>query len=1248
MSLTQFTNLYPIQKTLRFELKPIGKTEEHIQKNRLLENDQKRADDYDVVKDLIDSYHKWFIEETLQAVSLDWSALQAAIANQRTEKSPASKKALEAEQALMRKKINKAFESHAKFKLLFSEKLFKEILPAHLNVLEATDEQRKAVDTFKRFSGYFLGFHENRKNIYSADDISTGIPHRIVQDNFPKFLNNAQIYAALPPEIKDAINAALQEDLNGRALDEVFSIGFYNTVLTQKGIDFYNLIIGGRSPEPGQRKIQGINEIIHQYRQQYPDVKIPKMVELFKQILSDRESQSFIPKMYENDKEVQESIVHFHDTELRGFTQEDREVDVLTGLANLAKGIAGFDLAHIHVTAASLPELSKTLLEEWNTLQRYIETYANERFKTKKDKEKFLKSETFSLDELNAVLEHNEQAKRIQSFWNEAADERLKAIDETHAKAEAILRKEYTAENKMRENPDDIALIKEFLDAVMDFMRWLKPFCIQSEVSKDDSFYGEFEPLYKQLALVVPLFNRVRNYATQKLAETAKIKLNFENPTLANGWDKNKEKDNTSILLMKDGKYFLGVFNVDNKPGVDGACVQTVTEACYTKMIYKLLPGPNKMLPKVFFSKTGREAFDPPQYILDGYEAEKHKKGDAFDKTFCHNLIDYFKDAIQQHPDWKQFDFQFSDTASYEDISGFYREVQQQGYKLTFTNIPERIISQWVDEGKLYLFQLSSKDFAAGTTGKQNLHTLYWTQLFSPENLKDVVVKLNGEAELFYRRKSIEKPFIHRVNEKMVNRRDRDGNLIPEKIFGELFRYFNAPDQVTLGEEATKWKDKTVVKPVKHEITKDRRYTEDKFLFHVPLTLNFKADGARLNEQVRGFLINNPEVNIIGIDRGERNLIYVTIINQKGEIIFTRSFNEVNGFDYHEKLAQREHERDAARKSWQSIGKIAELKEGYLSQVVHEITKLMIQHNAIIVLEDLNFGFKRGRFKVERQVYQKFEHALIDKLNYLVFKERKASEPGGVLKGYQFTEPLAAFKDVGKQTGMLFYVPAAYTSKIDPVTGFANLLNLNYDNERKSKELFSTTFDFIRYNSKEDFFEFGVNYEKAKTHVTDYTSEWTVCTTNEPRYAYNPQTKKTETVMVTERLKAVFAENKIAFEDGRDLKKDIVERGSVGLYKTLIWLLKLVMQMRNSNAETGEDYILSPVRNKAGVFYDSRKADDTLPKDADANGAYHIALKGLYLLQEVFNKTQSEKDKVDLKITHPDWLAFAQKRHEVK
>ena len=266
--------------------------------------------------------------------------------------------------------------------------------------------------------------------------------------------------------------------------------------------------------------------------------------------------------------------------------------------------------------------------------------------------------------------------------------------------------------------------------------------------------------------------------------------MNFDNPTLANGWDLNKEQANTSVLLRKDGMYYLGIMNPKNKPKFAEKYEVADGQACYEKMIYKLLPGPNKMLPKVFFSTKGKETFNPPENILKGYEEGKHKKGENFDINFCYELIDWFKSAINQHEDWKKFGFKFSDTKSYKDISDFYREVTEQGYKLTFINIPDSEINKMVSEGKLYLFQIYNKDFAPGASGMPNMHTLYWKNLFSEENLKNVCLKLNGEAELFYRPGGIKEPTVHAKGSYLVNRTTEDGESIPEKIYLEIYKSY--------------------------------------------------------------------------------------------------------------------------------------------------------------------------------------------------------------------------------------------------------------------------------------------------------------------------------------------------------------------------------------------------------------------------------------------------------------------------
>nr|MCR5666280.1 hypothetical protein [Eubacterium sp.] len=60
-----FTNVYGLSKTLRFELIPQGDTLKNIEKNGILETDEERAEKYEIAKQLIDDYHKKFISRVL-------------------------------------------------------------------------------------------------------------------------------------------------------------------------------------------------------------------------------------------------------------------------------------------------------------------------------------------------------------------------------------------------------------------------------------------------------------------------------------------------------------------------------------------------------------------------------------------------------------------------------------------------------------------------------------------------------------------------------------------------------------------------------------------------------------------------------------------------------------------------------------------------------------------------------------------------------------------------------------------------------------------------------------------------------------------------------------------------------------------------------------------------------------------------------------------------------------------------------
>ena len=69
-----FTNLYPIQKTLRRELKPLNENFEHdpfltsLRNSKIPQRDKQREKDYQEIKPLLDKLHNQLITESLQSL----------------------------------------------------------------------------------------------------------------------------------------------------------------------------------------------------------------------------------------------------------------------------------------------------------------------------------------------------------------------------------------------------------------------------------------------------------------------------------------------------------------------------------------------------------------------------------------------------------------------------------------------------------------------------------------------------------------------------------------------------------------------------------------------------------------------------------------------------------------------------------------------------------------------------------------------------------------------------------------------------------------------------------------------------------------------------------------------------------------------------------------------------------------------------------------------------------------------------
>ncbi len=76
----QFTNKYSLSKTLRFELKPVGKTQEMLKENNVFDIDRAIREKYIKTKPFFDRLHREFIQAGLEGfVFSDLREYEAAL-----------------------------------------------------------------------------------------------------------------------------------------------------------------------------------------------------------------------------------------------------------------------------------------------------------------------------------------------------------------------------------------------------------------------------------------------------------------------------------------------------------------------------------------------------------------------------------------------------------------------------------------------------------------------------------------------------------------------------------------------------------------------------------------------------------------------------------------------------------------------------------------------------------------------------------------------------------------------------------------------------------------------------------------------------------------------------------------------------------------------------------------------------------------------------------------------------------------
>lgn len=1279
-----FTNKFQKTLTIKNELIPTDKTRENIEKSSVIANDEHRAEQFEKAKKIMDKLHRDFINTSLENFdkSIDWNELYDVTCLKMSKKNINDKS---------QKVINDRLKKEIKDKL----KAVSSIFPKNNNLLSRgnglkeilktnellPDNEKNVLKEFEKFTTYFENYFKVRENLYTDKEIHSSIAYRLVVENFSKFAKNIVVYEEIKekcPQIFEKLSSSL---LNGKTLSQIFDVNNYNNMLSQNGIDFFNQIIGGSREELGKVRVHGLNELIYLTKQDNKSLKLPRFYNLYKLPLSLQDNR-FKIDVFTNHEEVIETVGRFFTNALSTIDNTYKLYSLLENSSNTIN--SQLDLSKIYVEGKNITALSFLLFKEWDAISLSINSknendkkFQSALKKNENDVAKVIEKEIYSLNDLAEIMTYskNEEFKNcniVSRYVNAVKDQICVAKD-------FIEKTDLPVDLKTEDNKK---IIKDKLDSVMDLFHKIKLLEVKDVgIQLESAFYSDFDSIIDELSVFVKLYNKVRNFATKKPYSVDKIKLNFENYQLAGGWAESDIDKNKSILLLRDNKYYLAIIKKKFSFKIDKYLCDNLKDNCYKVVLYNQLDIKKNILRLSLSRKAVKEHFKKSNedYILSGdsfvkelkitkhiYDNGMAKKytGKTADKIFVCDYIDFLKDFLKAHCSTCNLSLdKLKTTSEYMSYNEFADDVTNLAYNIQYSYISDEMIRELEEQGNLYLFQIYNKDFSLHSKGKKNLHTMYFENIFSEENLKDVVIKLNGRAELFFRKASLPNNATHKKGVgKIINKFDSSGRPISDAIYKEVYDHYN--HNKPIDEISTKAKELIVSKTPKIDIVKDRRYTIDKFFLHTPITINFKCPDvfSNFNNEVLTFLRNNPDVKIIGVDRGERHLIYVSLIDQNGRILLQKSFNiiEAKGaqhcasHDYHEKLHLKEQERKEGRRSWNLISSISNIKEGYLSQVIHEIATLMVEHNAIVVLEDLNAGFKRVRSGVaEKSVYQKFEKMLIEKLNYFVQKGKdNLRDAGSVLNGYQLTSKFESFEKIGKQCGFLFYVRADYTSVIDPTTGFSNVLTLKSFTNTESRREFFKSFDSIKFCPKLGIFCFSIDLNKDvfKPKVKFSKNKWDIYSYGKRSY-YDNKTKTIKEKEPTKEIIKLFNEYSIDYSSGEDLRDKICSVKDTKFFEILFFLFNLILKVRNDlkNDKDGtmNDVIISPIMNSKGYFYDSsnRISCEGLPDNGDANGAYHIALKGLMILQRN-NELEDSSMKLNQIIKNEEWFNFIQNRNK--
>lgn len=1136
----KYTKRKQYTRSLSLELVPVGKTRETIQEQKLLEYDKNLYSMAEELRPAIDEFLKAVTEEALEQTSCEFNSYyKNYLKLKNPELTTEEKQTLLYEKATIKKElieqikkdISAAMPGSLSIQKMNSAEFLFVLLPELLQKYKIDNADIYAAKLFslKGCTPLFNTFINSRITI-----LETHIPERVVE--------NLDLYC----ENMVAIEGVLQSDYGLPSIlkdsaEKYNTIESYKESLSQRGINEYNNMITGTYSSDGTKIAKGINEYINEWNQEniadksYNGPIYRKIKKLYKQIMTERE-KLFFKEGISSDEELKELLKN---------TVSVVKDPILKALSLLSDKtlierayIDGRNLHQLSFLLTGKHETISNILEE-KYLKEVEEKYIGKTSKRElsaKRKEEDNANFTIrkSSHPLSTIIDMEIVPREIMlNLITSLAQERYNTII-----LEEIPNKFYDEKTKIKGSTKNTDKCKKWLDTVIEFKNYIRLFISEAENSIISS---ELEEIVEEFKVVTEAYNRIRNYITKSMKESTKamnccfgVPLKMDTGTWYHGREKFDKAYNT--IIRKEGKYYFLTLTPSAKP-----VRFSESEAKSNASILLIKKGQQafRQIPKILFSdakkfyesNTTENVFVMKRFVKEPlvisrkvYEIYKNKlfktpgknASEEELKMYRENLVAYLelcRRFCENYLDYSSFNMEgIPEASSFKNSNDFFNEIDTRLISMRWVPIKEEQLDELVDTGKALLFLITNRNMYQEGRNKTSYAKILLS-ILDEEHCKNPKIRLNARASVTYREPMIEGKITHKAGSIVVNGKDKEGKPIPPHIQSELYQYYNK--KLTTGELSEEayvkyvQPDKAIYHETTHDLTYNKRYASEKFIIKLSYNINNEIPGdttKKLNEEIEKERLEGK--NILVLARGTQDLLYYTLADANGNIQEHGDLNSVDGVNYMELLKSRYKEGIDERKNWDYSKNTKNLKDAYLKNIIAKVAKMALEHNAVIVVENIPPSVKNKYVFLDNQIFKGFESKLNEKLMNLSFKDRNVGEPGSYDNPIQLSFDTKSF-----QKGILYHVSGAYSMSRCPESGFKNRFQIGKYKTITAKRNFLSSFNSIEYNEKSHSFHFTFQYSKCgiKLEKEEEDTPWTVIGSG-PRTRYNTKTGKPENI----------------------------------------------------------------------------------------------------------------------------------------